>query len=177
MRCCRRRASPASTRTPGRRSRPNAGCRQRGSRCRRLSHAPTLGASGFSRFRQRRHDHTLSRSKLPEAGRQVKCSETESASARAGFSRQPPSHAAPTSPSATSVENTPGGIKKYRQVRAAISTKHAANDHRTTGIAAKASRDIDPNCHARIAEKTRKTEAKNPNPLKKSQYERLKPRT
>src|ERR1700674_4699612 len=86
-----------------------------------------------------------------------------------------PSHAAPTSPTAISEENTPGTMKKYLQERTAISTKQRANDHRTKENPARLSGDIDPSCHARIAAKTRNTETKSPNPLKKSQYERFTP--
>jgi len=78
-------------------------------------------------------------------------------------------------PSATSVEKTPGAIKKYLQVRTAMKAKQMANDHRTTGISDRRSRDIEPSYHAKMAANTRDTETKSPNPLKKSQYERLNP--
>ena len=76
---------------------------------------------------------------------------------------------------ATALENTPGAMKKYCQLRIATPTEQIASAHLRTGRSIRRSRGSPPSCHARTAANRRKTVTKSPNPVKKSQYVRENP--
>ncbi len=69
-----------------------------------------------------------------------------------------------------------GVVKAYLQLKAVTATKQIASVQAIRRMkASKLTAVRLPSCHATSAENKRKTEKKNPNALKKSQYVRLKP--
>ena len=70
-----------------------------------------------------------------------------------------------------------GTVNAYIQFKAVNAIKQMASAHAVKRTKApKFASGTPPSCQANTAENKRKTEKKNPNALKKSQYVRLKPR-